>query len=164
MDVRVGPQRKLRAKELMLLNCSVGEDPWQLLGLQGDQTCQSNQSIPKGNQSWIFIAMTDAEGKAPILWPPDVKSLVIRKDLDAGTDWGQEKKGTTEDEMVGWHHRLHGHEFEQAPGVGDGQGGLACCSPWGRRVRHDWATEQQQRGLSSGYSFKPFLMSACARG
>ena len=85
---------------------------------------------PKGNQSWIFNGRTDAE--APILWPPDAKHWLIGKDPDAGEDWGQEEKGTTEDEMVGWHHRLNGHEFEQTPGVGDGQGGLACRSPWGR--------------------------------
>ena len=86
---------------------------------------------PKGNQSWIFIGRTDAKAEAPILWPPDVKNWLIRKDPDAGKDWRQEEKGTTEDEMVGWQNRLNGHEFEQAPGVGDGQGGLACCSPWG---------------------------------
>ena len=79
---------------------------------------------PKGNQSWIFIGGTDA----PIFWPPDVKNWLIVKDPDAGKDWSEKNKGMTEDEMVGWHHRLNGHEFEQAPGVGDGQGGLACCS------------------------------------
>ena len=86
---------------------------------------------PKGNRSWIFIGRTDAE--APILWPPYAKNWLIRKDLDAGKDWRQEEKGMTEDEMVGWHHQLDGHEFEQAPGVGDGQGNLLCCSPWGHR-------------------------------
>ena len=85
---------------------------------------------PKGNQSWIFIGRTDAEDEAPILWPPDAKNWVIGKDPDAGKDWRQEEKGTTEDEMVGWHHRLNGHEFEQALRVGDGQEGLAYCSPW----------------------------------
>ena len=83
----------------------------------------------KGNQSWIFIGSTDVE--APILWPPNSKNWLIRKDPYAGKDWRQKEKGTTENEMVGWHHRLNGHEFEQAPGVGDGQGSLACCSPWG---------------------------------
>ena len=86
---------------------------------------------PKGNQSWIFIGRTDAE--APVLWPPDGKNWLTGKDSDAGKDWRQEEKGTTEDEMVGWHHRLDGHEFEQALGVGDGQGGLVCCSPWGHK-------------------------------
>ena len=85
----------------------------------------------KGNQSWMFIGRTDAEPETLILWPPNVKNWLIGKDPDAGKDWRWEEKGTTEGEMVGWHHRLNGHEFEQAPGVGDGQGGLACCSPWG---------------------------------
>ena len=86
---------------------------------------------PKGDQSWIFIGSTDAE--APILWPPDVKNWLLGKAPDAGKDWRQEEKGTTEDEMVGWRHRLNGHEFEQALGVGDEQGSLVCCSPWGRK-------------------------------
>ena len=81
----------------------------------------------------------------PILWLPDVKNWLIEKDSDAGKDWRQEEKGTTEDGMVGWHPQLNGHEFEQASGVGDGQGSLACCSPWGRRVGHDWATELNWR-------------------
>ena len=85
------------------------------------------------NHSWIFIGRTDAEAEAPILWPPDAKNWLIGKDPDAGKGWRQKEKGTTEDEMVGWHHRLDGHEFEHAPGVGDGQGNLACCSPWGRK-------------------------------
>ena len=86
---------------------------------------------PKGNQSWVFILRTDAEAEAPILWPPDAKNGLIGKDPDAGKDWRQEEQGTTEDEMVGWHHRLNGHEFEQVLGVGDRQGSLVCCSPWG---------------------------------
>ena len=90
---------------------------------------------PKGTQSWIFIGRTDAEAEAPMLWSPDVKYWLIGKDPDAGKDWRQEEEGMTEDEMVGWHHWLNGHEF------GDGQGSLACCSPWGRRVGHDWVTE-----------------------
>ena len=96
-------------------------------------TCKEIQPVhPKGNQSWIFIGRTNAEVEALILWPPDVRRWLIRKDSDAGKDWGQEEKGTTEDEMVGWHHWLDGREFEQALGDGDGQGSLACCSPWGR--------------------------------
>ena len=98
---------------------------------------------PKGNQPWIFIGWTDPEAEAPILWLPDGKSWFIGKDPDGGKDWRQEEKGTTEDEMVGWHHWLNGHESEQAPGVRDGQRSLACCIPWGCKVRHDWATEQQ---------------------
>ena len=88
---------------------------------------------PKGNQSWTFIGRTDAEAEAPILLPPDGKSQFTGKDPDAGKDWGQEEKGTTEDEMVGWHHWLNGLEFGQTPGVGDGQGSLACCSPWSHK-------------------------------
>ena len=88
---------------------------------------------PKGNQPWIFIGRTDAEAKAPILWPPDKKSWHFGKDSGAGKDWRQEEKGTTEDEVVGWHHLLNGHEFEQVPGDGEGQGSLACCSPWGHK-------------------------------
>ena len=86
---------------------------------------------PKGNQSWIFIGRTDAEAETPILWPPDVKNWLTGKDPDAGRDWRQEEKGTTEGEMVGGYHQLNGHEFEQALGVGDGQGSLAYHSPWG---------------------------------
>ena len=88
---------------------------------------------PKGNQSWISIRRTDAEAEVRILWPPDVKSQLIRKDPDAGKDWRQEEKGMTEDELVGWHHQLNGHEFEQAPGGGERQGSMACYSPWGCR-------------------------------
>ena len=83
---------------------------------------------PKGNQHWMLIGRTDAE--ATILWPPDVKSQHIGKDTDAGKDWGQEEKGATEDEMVGWHHWLNGHEFEQTLGDCGGQGYLECCSSW----------------------------------
>ena len=86
---------------------------------------------PKGNQSWIFIGRTDAE--APILWPPDAKSWFIGRDPDAGKDWRQEEKGTTENEMIGWHHWLNGHESEQTQGDGEGQGGLACCNSWGHK-------------------------------
>ena len=99
---------------------------------------------PKGNQSWIFIGKTGGEAEAPLLWPPDVKSQLIGKDPDAGKDWGQEEKGVAEHEMVRQHHWFNGHEFEQTPGDSGGQKSLACCSSWGRRVRHDLATEQQQ--------------------
>ena len=91
---------------------------------------ETQQIHPKGNQSWIFNGRTDAEAEIPVFWPPDVKNGLILKDPDAGKDWKLEEKGTTEDEMVGWHHRLYGHEFEQALRVDDGQGSLACCSPW----------------------------------
>ena len=87
----------------------------------------------KRNQPWILIGRTDAKAEAPIFWPPDAKSWLTGKDPDAGKDWGQEEKGTTEDEMVGWHHQLSVYEFEQIPGDGEGQGSLACCSPWGHK-------------------------------
>ena len=86
---------------------------------------------PKGNQSWVFTGRIDVEAETPIVWPPDEKIWLIWKDPDAEKDWLREEKGTTEDEMVGWHHQLNGHEFGSTPGVGDGQGGLACCSSWG---------------------------------
>ena len=96
--------------------------------------CKEIQPVhPKGNRSWLFTGRTDAEAETPILWPSDAKNWLNGKDPDAGKDWRQEEKGTIEDEMVGWHHWLDGHEFEQALGVGDGQGGLACCSPWGHK-------------------------------
>ena len=88
----------------------------------------------KGNHSWIFIGSSDAEAETPILWSPDVENWLLGRDPDAGKDWRQEENGTTEDEIGGWHHRLNGHEFEQAPGVGDGQVSLACCRPWGCKV------------------------------
>ena len=84
----------------------------------------------KRNKPWIFIGRTDAETGTPILWPPDAKSRLIGKDPDAGKDWRQEEKGDTEDEMVGRHHQLNGHELEQTPGYSEGQGSLACCRPW----------------------------------
>ena len=88
---------------------------------------------PKGDQSWVFIGRTDAEAETPILWPPHAKSWLIGKDSDPGRDWGQEEKGMTEDEMAGWHHWLDGRESEWTLGVGDGQGGVACCDSWGRK-------------------------------
>ena len=102
--------------------------------LESPLDCKKNQPVhPKGNQSWKFIGRTDAKAEILILWPPDVKNWLIWEDPDAGKDWGQEEKGTTEDDMVGWHHRLNGHEFRWTPGVGDGQGGLACCNSWGHK-------------------------------
>ena len=87
---------------------------------------------------------TDVDAEAPKLWPPDAKSWLFGKDPDGGKDWGQEEKGTTEDEMVGWHHQFNGHEFEQTPGYSEGQGSLVCCSPWDyKRVGHNWTTKEQ---------------------
>ena len=116
----------------MLLNCGVGEDSWEFLGLQGDLT---NPSLRKSvlniqQKDWCW-SWNSSEAETPILWPPDAKNWLIGKNLDARKDWRQEEKGMTEDEMVGWHHHLDWHELEQVPGAGDGQGCLACFSPWG---------------------------------
>ena len=100
--------------------------------LESPLDCKEIQPVhPKGNKSWIFIGRTDAEAETRILWLPDAKSWLIRKDPDAGKDWRQKEKGMTEDEMVGWHNLLNGHEFGWTLRVGDGQGGLACCDSWG---------------------------------
>ena len=102
--------------------------------LESPLDCKNIQPVhPKGDQSWVFIERTDAEAETPILWPPHVKSWLTGKDPDAGRDWGQEEKGTTEDEVAGWHHRLNVHEFGWTLGVGDGQGGLAYCDLWGHK-------------------------------
>ena len=134
----------------MLLNCALEKTLESLLD------CKEIKPVhPKGNQPWIFIGRTDAEAEAPILWTPDVKSWLIGKDPDAGKDGGQEEKGTAEDEMVGWHHRLDGREFEQALGVGDGQGGLACSSSWGHKESDrliNWAKTLDDQ------SFHPMLL------
>ena len=99
--------------------------------LESPLDCKEIQQVhSKGHHSWIVIGRTDVEAETPILWPPDEKNWLVWKDLNAGKDWKQEK-GTTKDEMVGWHHWLNGHGFGWTPGVGDGQGGLVCCSPWG---------------------------------
>ena len=109
--------------------------------LESPLDCKEIQPVhPIGDQSWVFFRRTDAEAETPVLWPPYVKSWLIGKDSDAGRDWGQEK-GTREDEMAGWHHRLDGHEFQWTPGIGDGQGGLACCNSWGRKESDMTATE-----------------------
>ena len=108
--------------------------------LESPLCCKIQPVNPKGNQSWIFIGRTDAEAETPILWPPDAKNRLLEKDPDSGKEWKREEKGTTEDELIGRHHWLNGHEFEQALGVGDGQGGLACCIPWGHKESN--TTEQ----------------------
>ena len=102
--------------------------------LESPLDCKEIQPVhSKGHQSWLFIGRIDAEAETPILWPPHVKTWLIWKDPDAGKDWGQEEKEMTEDEMAEWHHWLDGHESEWTPGVGDGQGALACCGPWGHK-------------------------------
>ena len=124
----------------MFLNCGVGEDSWEPLGLQGDQPVHS-----KANQSWIFIGRTEAEAEAPIIWTPDVKSRFIEKDPDARRDRSQEEKGKTEAKIIGWHHRLNGHEFEQAQWDGEEQGILECLQSIGLQesdktewLNNDW--------------------------
>ena len=129
MDVKVGPLKKLSTEELMLLNCGVREDSWESLD------CKFKPVNPKGNQSWIFIKSFDVEAESPMLRPPGAKNWLIGIDPDAGEDRIQEKKGTAEYEKVGWHHWLNGHKFEQALGVGDGQGSPACYSLWGCKER-----------------------------
>ena len=102
--------------------------------LQSPLDCKKFQLVhPKGDQSWVFFGGTDVKAETPILWPPDAESWFIWKDPDAGKDWGQEEKGTTEDEMAGWHHQLNGHGFGWTLAVGDGQGGLVCCDSWGHK-------------------------------
>ena len=120
----------------MLLNCGVGEESWESLGLQGVQPVHS-----EGDQPWDFFGRNDAKAETPILWPLHAKSWLMGKDSDAGRDLGQEEKGTREDEMAGWRHWLDGRESEWTPGVGDGQVGLACCGSWGRKesdTTSDW--------------------------
>ena len=102
--------------------------------LESPLDCKEIQPVhSKRDQSWVFFGRNDAKAETPVLWPPHVKSWLIGKDSDSLRDWGQEEKGTTEDEMAGWYHRLDGCEFEWTLGVGDGQGGLVCCDSWGRK-------------------------------
>ena len=126
--------------------------------LESPLDCKEIQPVhPKGDQSWVFIVRTDVEAETPVLWPPDEKHWLIWKDPDAGKNWGQEEKGMTEDEMVGWHHRLDGHWFGWTPRVGGGQGGLVCCGSWvckelGMTERLNWtelisALQQTLKGL-----------------
>ena len=128
--------------------------------LKSPLDCKEIQPIhPKGNQSWIFIGRIDVEAETPILWLPDVKNWLIGKEPHAGKDWRWEEKGTTEDEIVGWHHWLNGHDFEQALGVGDGQGGLVCYSLWGHKEldmteRLNWTNVKQSQTYWWGSSLK----------
>ena len=140
MDVRVGHIHKERWAPKNWCFRTVGLEKTPESPLE----CKEIKPVnPKGNQSWIFIGRTDAEAEAPILHPPDAKIWLTRKDPDAGKDWRQEEV-TTEDEMVGWHHQLNGHELDK-PRRWWRAGMPACCRPWGRRVGHDWVTEQQQK-------------------
>ena len=169
MDVRVGLWRRLSAEELMLLNCGVGEDSWKSLGLQGDPT----SPFWRRSALWDFFGRNDAKAETLVLWPPDAKSWLIGKDPDAGRDWGQEEKGTTEDEMAGWHHWLDGRWVWVNSGSWwwTGRPGVL----WfmgSQRVRHDWETElnwrkpdqkslpygQQKQHLIWSFSYKPSFM------
>ena len=126
MDVRVGLWRRLSAEELMLLNVVLEKT------LESPLDCKEIQPVhSEGDQPWDFFGRNDAKAEAPVFWPPHAKSWLIGKDSDAGRDWAQEENGKTEDEMAGWHHGLNGCESGWTPGVGDGQGGLACCDSWG---------------------------------
>ena len=128
MDVRVGLWRKLNAKELCFWIVVLEKTLESPLDFKEIQPVHS-----EGDQSWVFFGRNDAKAETAVLWPPHTKSWLIGKDSDAGRDWGKEEKGMTEDEMAWWYHRLDECEFGWTPGVGDGQGGLACCDSWGRK-------------------------------
>ena len=135
MDVRVGLWRKLSTENWCFWTVVLEKT------LESPLDCNEIQPVhPKGDQSWVFIGRTDAEADTPILWPLHVKNWLTGKDPDSGKNWGQEEKGTTKDERAGWHHQLNGHESEWTLGVGDGQGGLACCDSWGCKETRlsDW--------------------------
>ena len=126
MDVRVGLWRKLSAEELIFSTVVLEKT------VESSLDCKEIQPVhSEGDQPWDFFGRNDTKAEAPVLWPPHAKSWLIGKDSDAGRDWGQEEKGTTEDEIAGWHRWLDGCESEWTPGVGDGQGGLVCCDSWG---------------------------------
>ena len=128
MDVRVGLWRKLSTENLCFWTVVLEKT------LESPLDYKEIQPVHyKGDQSWVFFGRNDAKAETPGLWRPHVKSWLIGKDSDAGRDWGQEKKGTTEDEMAGWHHWLNAHEFGWTSRVGDGQGGLACCDSWSHK-------------------------------
>ena len=142
--MRVGLWRKLSNKELLLLNCGVGEDSWESLGCKEIQPVHS-----EGDQPWDIFGRNDAKAEAPVLWPPHAKSYSLEKTLMLGGIWGQKEKGITEDEMAGWHHGLDDRGSEWTPGDGDGQGGLACCDSWDQGVsdmteRLNWTELKEQ--------------------
>ena len=140
----------------MLWNCGVGEDSYSPLD------CKEIQPVhPKGHQSWIFIGKTDTEAETPILWPHDAKNWLTGRDSDTGKDWWWKEKGTTEDEMIGWHHRLDGHEFEQAPRVSDGQGNWRAAVHGVTKSRTHWATELNWLHYSLLIDSSLFLLGLC---
>ena len=140
------------------LDCEEGWVPknWCFWTVVLEKTLESPsdcKEIQPGDQSWVLFERTDAKAETPVLWPHHVKSWLTGKDSDAGRDCGQEEKGTTQDEMAGWHHWLDGREFEWTPGAGDGQGGLACCDSWGRKEsdtteRLNWTELKEQISLN----------------
>ena len=124
--------------------------------LESPLDCKEIQPVhPTIDQSWVFIGRTNVKAETPTLWPPDAKSWLIWKDCDAGKDWGQEEKGTTEDEIVGWHHWLNGHEFGWTPRVGDGQGGLASCGPWSHKESDTTERLNWTELMTDGWLFVP---------
>ena len=135
--------------------------------LESPLDCKEIQPVhSKRDQPWVFFERNDAKAETPVLWPPHAKSWLIGKDSDAGRDWGQEKKGTTEDEMAGWHHLLNGHEFGWTLGVGDGQGGLACCNSWGRKEldtteRLNWTEDFYIQGEKKIMIYKMTILFFC---
>ena len=136
----------------MLLNCGIGEDSWESFGLQGEQTSQSQR------KSTLNIHQKDAEGEAPVVWPPDVKSQPIGKDPDAGKDWRQEEKRETEGKVIGWHHWFNGPALELVLGNGEGQGSLACCRP---RVTESDMTEWLNHNRNR--KAEPLVLCYCLR-
>ena len=127
--------------------------------LESPLDCKEIQPVHPKDHPWVFIGRIDAEAETAILWPPHVKSWLIGKDPDAWRDWGQEEKGTTENEMAGWHHQLDGHEFEWTLGVGDGQGGLACCDSWGRKESDTTEWLNWTEPLNLGYSLQVSILN-----
>ena len=130
--------------------------------LESPLDCKEIQPVhSQGDQCWDFFGRNDTKAEAPVLWPPHAMSWLIGKDFDAGRDWGQEENGTTEDEMAGWHHWVNGRESEWTLGDGNGQGGLACCDSWGRRVGHNWVTEANwtEKVFIMFFSLKPFFVN-----
>ena len=152
MDVRVGPSRRPNAFEHQKNWCF-----WTVVlerTLESPLDCKKIKPVsPKGNQPWIFIGRTDAEPEAPVLWPPDTKSWFIGRNPDAGKYWAQEEKGVTEDEMIGWHYQLSGHEFEKTPGDSERQESLVCFSSWGHKESD--MTEQLNTNNSSADQLIP---------
>ena len=148
MDVRVGLWSRLNAEELTLWTVVLEKT------LESPLDCKEVQPVQsKGDQSWVFFGRNDAKAETLVLWPPHEKCWLIGKDSDSGRDWGQEEKGTTEDEMAGWHDHLDGREFEWTLGVGDGQGAQTCCDSWGCKEsdmteRLKW-TELNWRAMSN---------------